>query len=80
MPKKKTSKQKSTRPGRSNVVSFLVTNDGPSHITEAAFNTQNLVYEAWDTPNNQKRMKLAHQALALWPDCADAYLLLAEES
>ena len=40
---------------------------------------QQLMYQAWDETNPAKRLSLAHQALATSPDCADAYVLLAEE-
>ena len=39
---------------------------------------QDLVYDAWDAPSPQQAAKLARQALALSPDCADAYNVLAE--
>jgi tetratricopeptide (TPR) repeat protein len=41
---------------------------------------QELVYEAWDTGNRRKRVKLAKEALAISEDCADAYVILAEDS
>jgi tetratricopeptide (TPR) repeat protein len=37
------------------------------------------MYRAWEETNPAKRLALAHQALATSPDCADAYVLLAEE-
>lgn len=40
---------------------------------------QDLMYEAWNS-TGQKRVKLARQALEISKDCADAYVLLAEES
>jgi tetratricopeptide (TPR) repeat protein len=40
---------------------------------------QALMYQAWEASNPAKRLALAHQALATSPDCADAYVLLAEE-
>ena len=40
---------------------------------------QDLMYEAWETPRKQDRIRLAEKATALWPDCADAYSLLAAE-
>ena len=40
---------------------------------------QDLMYQAWEETNPAKRLGLAHQALATSPDCADAYVLLAEE-
>jgi tetratricopeptide (TPR) repeat protein len=37
------------------------------------------MYRAWDESHPGKRLTLAHQALATSPNCADAYVLLAEE-
>ena len=41
---------------------------------------QDLMYDAWETANPRQRVKLARQALRISPDCADAYVLLAEET
>lgn len=40
---------------------------------------QQLMYQAWEQTNPAKRLALAHQALATSADCADAYVLLAQE-
>ncbi len=40
---------------------------------------QEIMYDAWDA-SGQRRVKLAREALAISEDCADAYVLLAEES
>lgn len=40
---------------------------------------QELIYQAWDIPNPAKRIALAKQALSICADCADAYMLQAEE-
>ncbi len=40
---------------------------------------QELMYKAWEETNPARRIALAHQALATSPNCADAYVLLAEE-
>jgi len=40
---------------------------------------QELMYRAFETENPGERIALAHDALALSPNCADAYVLLAEE-
>ena len=39
---------------------------------------QDLMYEAWDN-DGPERVKMAREALKLSRDCADAYVLLAEE-
>jgi len=40
---------------------------------------QQLVYKAWTVNDSVQRQLLAHQALEISTDCADAYILLAEE-
>jgi tetratricopeptide (TPR) repeat protein len=40
---------------------------------------QELMYDAWEATGS-RRAKLARQALEISPDCADAYVLLAEEA
>ncbi len=40
---------------------------------------QDLMYEAWDA-RGPRRVELARKALEISPDCADAYVLLAEET
>jgi tetratricopeptide (TPR) repeat protein len=40
---------------------------------------QELVYQAWETRNRRQRERLVRQALEIYPDCADAYVLLAED-
>jgi tetratricopeptide (TPR) repeat protein len=52
---------------------------------EADLNTplgkaQALLYRAFEEPHGERRVQLAKDALALCPDCADAYVLLAEHS
>ncbi len=46
---------------------------------EALFEAQDLMYEAFDA-RGPHRAALARRALTISPDCADAYLLLAEET
>lgn len=40
---------------------------------------QLLMFKAWEEPNANRRLSLAREALEEYPDCADAYILLAEE-
>jgi len=40
---------------------------------------QDLMYQAWEASGRQ-RVELARKALTISPDCADAYVLLAEET
>lgn len=41
---------------------------------------QELMYDAWEEENKRNRIAMARSALAFSPDCADAYVLLAEEA
>jgi tetratricopeptide (TPR) repeat protein len=41
---------------------------------------QELIYDAFDTDDPQRRVDLAEEALEITEDCADAYVLLAEEA
>lgn len=41
---------------------------------------QGIMYDAWEARSPQQRISLARKALAVSADCADAYVLLAEES
>jgi tetratricopeptide (TPR) repeat protein len=41
---------------------------------------QELMYQAFGMPDPEERVKLAKQAIDLSPDCADAYVLLAEHT
>ncbi len=57
----------------------LVGSLGEAVLDAKTAEAQGLMYEAWDEDNPAKRLALAHQALKVSPDCADAYVLLAEE-
>jgi tetratricopeptide (TPR) repeat protein len=48
-------------------------------LEEQAARAQEVMYEAWEESNPARRISLAHKALKISPDCADAYVLLAEE-
>jgi tetratricopeptide (TPR) repeat protein len=41
---------------------------------------QDVMYQAWESPSRTQRLKLARKALDISADCADAYVLLAQES
>ena len=53
----------------------------PAHddAAEALFEAQDLVYDAFEAEDGARRIELALEALEISRDCADAYLLLAEE-
>lgn len=41
---------------------------------------QNVMYDAWDASDRKRRIALAQKALELSPLCADAYVLLSQET
>jgi tetratricopeptide (TPR) repeat protein len=41
---------------------------------------QDLMYDAWESSEPRERIALAKKALKISPDCADAYVVLAEET
>ena len=47
------------------------------HASEPRYRAEDLVYEAWEAAG-PRRAVLARKALAVWPDCADGYVLLAQ--
>ncbi len=49
---------------------------GPDSSPE--FRAQKLVYSAWELNDPRDRARKAKRALEIWPDCADAWVLLAE--
>jgi tetratricopeptide (TPR) repeat protein len=53
--------------------------DAPAPATPLE-RAQELVYDAFDTDDPQRRVELAEEALQISEDCADAFVLLAEET
>src|SRR5690348_3025528 len=41
---------------------------------------QDLMWDAWDTSDRRRRVAMAKQALKISPLCADAFVLLAQET
>lgn len=50
----------------------------PSEPQSRAAQAQELAYQAWELPTDAGAAALARQALAISPDCVDAYSILAE--
>jgi tetratricopeptide (TPR) repeat protein len=63
------------------VMQQLVTGlQGHAHQDTPLGQAQALLYRAFEEPDEQQRCQLAQDALAICPDCADAYVLLAEHA
>jgi tetratricopeptide (TPR) repeat protein len=60
---------------------FVGTRDIPVSVEDMTpvEEAQEKIYEAWNA-TGKRRVKLAQEALEISPDCADAYVLLAEET
>jgi tetratricopeptide (TPR) repeat protein len=52
---------------------------GPGTAASPLEQAQELFYQALDAPSRSKRVKMTRQALSICEDCADAWLLLAQE-
>jgi len=50
-----------------------------SQVSPAVAEAQELIYVAWEERLPARRVALARQALTVSPDCADAYVILAED-
>lgn len=57
----------------------LVFDEDEALLDSSVQQAQSLMYRAWDEPDPEARIAYAHKALEISPDCADAYVLLAEE-
>ena len=51
-----------------------------SRVDGGADAAQEIMFDAWETEDPRKRAAMARKALELSPDCADAYVLLADET
>ncbi|MHB0877362.1 MAG: DUF7309 domain-containing protein [Anaerolineae bacterium] len=49
-------------------------------VDEAVGKAQGVIYRAWEEQSPARRVALARQALEISPDCADAYVILAEDA
>ncbi len=60
---------------------YYADNKAPEWTPETPLDkAQDLIYSAYETADKRKRVKMAREALKICPDCADAYVILAEAS
>ena len=62
------------------VLAMLSSGLGSGPGGNALEDAQDLMYRAWETADQRQRVALAKEALSRSPLCADAYVLLAEET
>src|SRR5690348_9317680 len=53
---------------------------GQANLDTPLGKAQAIMYRAFEEPSVKKRLQLAKDALAICPDCADAYNVLAENA
>ena len=66
-------------PDLSAIKSLLANFGGGTH-ENAVDAAQDIIYDAWDSSDKRRRIALAKKALEISPLCADAYVLLAQET
>jgi len=77
--KPKPDKQPIILPNRGVTESLFAAMNGQSG-EDAISKAQEIMYDAWEQSNQESRIALARKALEVSPLCADAYVLLAQES
>ena len=58
-------------------IAIAIASRAERHASVPRYRAEDLVREAWEAAG-PRRAVLARKALALWPDCADGYVLLAQ--
>jgi hypothetical protein len=58
-------------------IAIAIASRAERHASVPRYRAEDLVHEAWEAAG-PRRAVLARKALALWPDCADGYVLLAQ--
>lgn len=70
----------SDRRAMEGLLSMFSSGSGAGPGDDALKDAQDLMYTAWETADRRQRVTLAKEALRVSPLCADAYVLLAEET
>lgn len=51
-----------------------------SRVSSAVDAAQEIMFDAWECRDRRRRVSMARRALGISADCADAYVLLAEDT
>ncbi len=62
------------------VLEALLSQLGASRTSDAVDEAQEIMFDAWDCDDRRRRVALARKALKVSPLCADAYVLIAQET
>ncbi len=78
--KRSTAKEPSVSDGPKQMLEYFVAQLAASRVDSAVDEAQDLMFDAWDCEAPKKRIAMARKALKISADCADAYVLLAQEA
>jgi ST7 protein len=78
VPKKSSKPKTVAKP--SELIAALLSQLEASRTSDAVDQAQEIMFDAWDCDDAKRRLALARKALKVSADCADAYLLLAQEA
>ncbi|HEY1561645.1 MAG TPA: hypothetical protein VGF71_12255 [Caulobacteraceae bacterium] len=62
------------------LVDYFAAQLAASRTSKAVDAAQEIMFDAFDCEDSSRRVSLARKAIEISPDCADAYVLLAEET
>jgi tetratricopeptide (TPR) repeat protein len=62
------------------MIEYFAAQLAASRVSDAVDAAQEIMFDAWECEDPRKRINMARKALKTSPDCADAYVLLAEET
>lgn len=62
------------------MIDYFAAQLAASRVSDAVDAAQEIMFDAWECEDPRKRISMARKALKISPDCADAYVLLAEET
>jgi tetratricopeptide (TPR) repeat protein len=62
------------------LVDYFAAQLAASRTSRAVDAAQEIMFDAWECDEQRRRVSLARKAIEISPDCADAYVLLAEET
>jgi tetratricopeptide (TPR) repeat protein len=62
------------------MIDYFAAQFAASRVSEAVDAAQGIMFDAWECEDPRKRVSMARKALKASSDCADAYVLLAQET
>ncbi|HLY55732.1 MAG TPA: hypothetical protein VKS60_09255, partial [Stellaceae bacterium] len=79
-PNKTASPDQPARSGAAQMIDYFAAQLAASRVSEAVDAAQEIMFDAWECDDPRRRVSLAREAIETSPDCADAYVLLAQET